>query len=103
MIPISENTKRLIEAMFLQEDWERVSACLLSRCGDNLPLVATGYDELAERIRFAVLKLSGGDFETLLEHMQKAAVDWRDCLVAAGFGDDLYAHLSWKPDIETQQ
>jgi hypothetical protein len=98
MIEISRNTKRRIEAMFPRADWDRVSAHLVNECGSNLPLIDASYDELAERIRFAVLKLSSGNFEKLVEETQMAAKDWRDRLVAAGFGDDPRAHLAWKPD-----
>ena len=100
MIAVSDNTKRRIKALFAEEDWERVSAYLSRECGENLPLVETSYHELAERIRFAVLKLSNGDFERLMEEVRNAAKDWKDCLVAAGFGEDVRAHLEWEPGID---
>lgn len=97
MIDVSENTRHRIEAVFVKDDWDRVSDYLLKHCGDNLPLVESTYLELAKRIRFAVLKLSGGNFERLVEQTRDAEMDWRDVLVAAGFGEDTTAHLAWTP------
>lgn len=98
MIEVSENTQHRIKAMFPEDDWERVADYLRTECGDNLPLVENTYLELAERIRFAVLKLSGGNFEKLIEQTHEATLDWRDVLVAAGFGEDTKAHLAWVPE-----
>jgi hypothetical protein len=42
-----------------------------------------------ERVRFAVLKLSGGDLEKLRKAIKLAQTDWRDLLMAAGFGHDV--------------
>lgn len=50
-----------------------------------------------ERVRFAVLKLSGGDLEKLRKAVKLAQTDWRDVLMAAGFGHDVNAHKSWSP------
>ncbi|HXN15352.1 MAG TPA: hypothetical protein VN878_03185, partial [Usitatibacter sp.] len=63
----------------------------------RLPLVDTSYELLAERIRFAVLKLSAGNFAELERHVRAAQTDWRDVLLAAGFGESVRAHLEWKP------
>ena len=99
MIDVNDNTRRRIEALFGEDDRPRVTDLLLQHCGDNLPLVDSSHRKLAERIRFAVLKLSGGNFDALVEQTQNAAKDWRDCLVAAGFGDDTTAHLAWWPNM----
>jgi hypothetical protein len=50
-----------------------------------------------ERCRFAALKLSCGQLEKLRGAIELAAKDWRDLLMAAGFGRDLEAHLRWLP------
>jgi hypothetical protein len=44
------------------------------------------------------LKLSGGALNALQRPIDLAKIDWRDVLVAAGFGSDLSAHKSWWPD-----
>lgn len=98
MIEVSENTLRRIKAVFAEQEWERVTDYLLNQCGDNLPLVDSTYHLLAERIRFAVIKLSDGNFEKLVAQTHEATMDWRDVLIAAGFADDTQAHLAWIPD-----
>ena len=98
VIPVSSNTERRVEALFAKSDCRRVIAHLLEECGDNLPMVDSSYHELAERIRFAVLKLSNGNFERLIEQTSEAAKDWRDTLMAAEFGEDTKALLAWEPE-----
>jgi len=98
MIEITDQTRRRIETLFAESEWERVADHLLHECGDNLPMVEISYQQLAERIRFAALKLSGGNFQRLKDQTREAAIDWRDVLMAAGFGDDVEAHLAWEPD-----
>ncbi len=95
MIALSDATFTRIRATFPERDWEAVSVALRDRCGDNLPLVDPAWSTLAERIRFAVLKLADGDREALERFIADAARDWRDVLVAAGFADDTEAHLRW--------
>ena len=97
MIDLSDATWMRVRAAFPPDQHAAVGRALLERCGDNLPLVDPSYAQLAERIRFAVLKLSGGDLAHLESHLAMAAVDWRDVLVAAGFGEDTRAHLDWMP------
>jgi hypothetical protein len=82
--------------LFTQSDRPIVERILVERVGANLPLVADDAD-LVERVRYAVLKLSGGDVQDLERHVGVACVDWRDVLVAAGFGRDPRAHLKWNP------
>ena len=67
--------------------------------GRDLPLSGHLQREPAsfDRIRFAVLKLSGGDLERLKREIDGAHYDWRDTLMAAGFGEDIHAHLKWDP------
>jgi hypothetical protein len=97
MIEISQETMKRIRALFSPEQWRFVEDYLLNECGDNLPNIAPSYHELAERIRFAVLKLSNGDMNKLKEWTADAAHDWRDTLMSAGFGTSLDAHLLWNP------
>jgi hypothetical protein len=97
VIELSEPTWARIRALFPADRQDAVARSLRERCGDNLPLVDATYAPLAERIRFAVLKLSAGDDAALDRHLRMAAVDWRDVLVAAGFGNDTRAHMDWMP------
>jgi hypothetical protein len=94
---VSRRTAEHIDAMFPPEQRGHVSAVLLTQCGNNLP----GLERLSgielERFHFAALKLSGGHVTELEAAVHLAQMDWRDMLVAAGFSDDLKAHLSWIP------
>ena len=94
--PLTDATVHRIARMFPLEDQDLVCAVLIEECGDNLPLTAT--DSGIERIRFAVLKLSGGDLNALQRAIDLAKIDGRDVLVAAGFGSDVTAHRTWWPD-----
>ncbi len=98
MIPISGETEKRISAMFPPQDIGTARDILLNECGDNLPLVEPTYPQLAERIRFSVIRLSQGDLAALRKWVEQAKADWRDVLVAAGFGNGLEDHLKWWPD-----
>jgi hypothetical protein len=97
VIPLSRATKRRIRALFAPGEWSTVEELLIHRCGDTLPFLEASHGRLAERIRFAVLKLSGGNLEDLRRAIDDAQVDWRDILMAAGFGGDAGAHRRWRP------
>ena len=99
MIPLSPATKERVDALF-ESDQERaeVSRILETECGDNLPMVEPDWTDLAERVRFAVLKLSQGSLPRLRQSLEKAKGDWRDTLMMAGFGHSERAHLAWHPE-----
>lgn len=90
---LSPGTVRRIAALFPEEKRAEVADLLVSRCGDD-PFSGDRMAEI-ERIRFAVLKISGGSIDRLRAAIELARTDWRDALVGAGFGDDTRAHLRW--------
>jgi hypothetical protein len=94
---LSADTKRHIAALFTPSHRMEVSELLLQRCGNNLPFCEKSDEVKLERIRFAALKLSGGDINKLREAIELANQDWRDLLVSAGFGSDTTAHKRWIP------
>lgn len=94
-VELSENTLRLVRRIFPPEHHEAVIADLAARCGSGLPLWVPATPEGLERIRFAVLKLSHGSLPELGRAIAMANTDWRDVLVAAGFGNSLLAHINW--------
>jgi len=98
-VELSENTLRLVRHIFPPEHHAAVFATLEHRCGSSLPLWAVPTPEGLERIRFALLKLSSGSLAELERAVAIANTDWRDVLVAAGFGDALQAHIDW---LDTQ-
>jgi hypothetical protein len=52
-----------------------------------------------ERIRFAAIRLSKGNMLELLKAIDVARMDWRDVLVAAGFGLQVGAHETWAKEV----
>ena len=102
MISISAETNRRILAMFQSVEHDIVIDTLLKECGDNLPLVNSSYAQLAERIRFAVIKLSKGDIWELNKWVNHSKIDWRDVLMAAGFGNGVEDHLKWWPNEDNK-
>jgi hypothetical protein len=93
--PLTSDTARLVELDFPPEHRLAATELLESRCGSNLPLLGDASAESIERVRFAVLKLSNGNIEQLPHHIAIACTDWRDSLVAAGFGHGILAHRKW--------
>jgi hypothetical protein len=100
--PLSLRTQQLVAGIFSLKDRADASQWLEQKCGNNLPF-CNDYDEYQmERLRFAAIKLSQGNIQTLLQAIDAACMDWRDLLVAAGFGHDVMAHEAWAKDILRQ-
>jgi hypothetical protein len=93
--PLACKTRAKLERLFAREQRAEAVALLEAKCGNELPLIAAQGIEGIERIRCAVLKISDGSMEKLLDAVQLANIDWRDVLVAAGFANSTRAHLSW--------
>lgn len=96
--PLSEETEKRIKILFSSNEQELVRALLVSECGNNLPGLQNANSKTMDRFRFAVLKLSDGDLSELDKALRLANTDWRDLLMAAGFGESLTAHESWLPE-----
>jgi len=96
-VPLSFETRRRLDALFVGPAREAAAELLITQCGDNLPLWVNPDEKGLERIRFAALKLSGGSLAELQRAVQIAQVDWRDVLVAAGFAYDVRVHETWFP------
>jgi hypothetical protein len=92
---LTDTTLRLIEHLFARDQHAAVAAVLTEECGTNLPFCEAQDAIGLERVRFAVLMLSGGDIDKLEATVNQAKVDWRDVLVWAGFGYSLTAHERW--------
>lgn len=99
MIALSPDTRRLVAALFPDELQEGVEDLLRQECSDNLPFVGKADPRSMERIRFAVLKLSSGDPDRLIEAIVLAQTDWRDLFVMARFAESLTAHQEWAQEI----
>lgn len=76
---------------------------LVKECGNNLPFLDKLSEYELERFRYAALKLSNGDLKQLRRAIKMANLDWRDLLMAAGFGQDSNAHTEWLPEVVKPQ
>jgi len=92
---LSPATWDLVQRMFPAKEQAQAAGLLVDECGNNLPFMENETEEGLERIRFAVLKLSRGKMEKLGYWVEYTQLDWRDTLMAAGFGNWLFAHQIW--------
>ena len=93
---LSPKTVKHLDSLFQSASRDVAADLLINQCGNNLPLLKDKDEFQLERVRFAALKVSGGDLEKLRSAVKLAQRDWRDLLMAAGFGD-VNAHKSWEP------
>jgi len=95
---LSPNTYSRMDLLFPVHQRREVEQLLIEECGNNLPFLENLDAFQLERFRFAVLKISDGNMDALYEAISLAQRDWRDVLVAAGFGHDPRAHEHWLPE-----
>lgn len=95
---LTDATHERARKLFQGEKLEFVVTKLERECGQNLPFCENATSESSERVRFAVLKLSEGCLEKFERALAVAKEDWRDVLVASGFGQDPTAHQRWYPN-----
>jgi len=86
-----------IENLFTPEERETIANMMVEEC--NAEKIYASSEAGVERIQLAVLKLSDGDANKFLAAIGLAQIDWRDVLVAAGFGYDVEAHMKWADEI----
>ena len=95
MSPVTPRTHRLLARLFSPQQQALLVTRLETECGSE-SLGCNGWTpEQMERIWFAVLRLSFEQPERTDQAFQLAKADWRDLLMAAGFGVDLNAHNNW--------
>ena len=95
MVELSESVVDAIHKTFVSVDWDPVSDLLRRELGDNLPFMHDiQQPERFDRGRMAALKICEGDMSKLQTAIALGKADWRDLLMAAGFGQ-LNAHLDW--------
>ena len=95
--PLHSSVIAVTKALFAAKDRESIIEMLVEECSAER-LHTTSVDAV-ERIQLAVLKLSNGEVDKFLAAAELAQLDWRDVLVASGFGSDLKAHLIWADEI----
>ncbi len=94
-IALSERTRSLISKMFSKSDGIVISDMLYRAVSANISFCANSSPEDMERIRFAILKMTKHSPLNLAVGIYLAQSDWRDLLMAAGFGDDATQHMIW--------
>lgn len=90
---LTPKTEKRLSLLFAPAYQERARTILVEECGTSIP----GWNAAGlERLRFAVLKLSGGKLDRLEAAIHDAKRDFRDVLMAADFGEpDSYTR--WTP------
>jgi hypothetical protein len=92
--PLTRRLSAKLAELFSPEDRSFAEQWLLFECG---PQIAGGYADArwVERVRAAVLKLSGGSLERLADATCLGQRDWRDLLTGSGFGESLDSYVAW--------
>jgi hypothetical protein len=93
VIPLSPRTEECLTLQFAEADRDPARVILETECGANVPSWRSAG---LERLRLAALKLSDGDLSKLQSAVDLAKIDFRDVLMAAGFGGTNSHHL-WAP------
>ena len=97
MIELGAKVREKIRTAFSPSDQDRVAMLLMHECADNLPFLEKTEAEDLQRIRLAVITLSQGQLKALQEWIDRAKVDWRDVLKAAGEPQTDTAYRAWRP------
>lgn len=95
--PLSPATRQRLDMLFAPADRAAAERLLVEECGNNLPFLDKLDQFQLERFRFAAMKLSRGRVDTLRRAIESGKQDWRDLLMAAGFGEDENEHERWWP------
>ncbi|MFK7850591.1 MAG: hypothetical protein AB8D78_06395 [Akkermansiaceae bacterium] len=103
VIPLTQLVRDRVDDLFPERDRGAARAILEQHFGFSLPLIPGIKPETYNPVRCAALKLSEGDLKVLEELIPEAHHDWRDVLIAAGFGWDTEAHKNWRPTKQAEQ
>jgi hypothetical protein len=95
MVPLGARSRQHLIALFSPEEQSAAEQMLLEWSGAYRDPAIPDTPEGWERVRIAVLRLCRGELATLKQAIGLAMTDWRDLLMAAGFADDIQAHLHW--------
>ena len=95
--PLSPATRDRLNAVFAPSDRAEAERLLVAECGSDLPFCHDSDPYQLERVRYAAMKLSHGTLDGLRQAIELAKIDWRDLLMAAGFGEDVTEHQRWQP------
>lgn len=88
---LSETVEHHLNSIFKATDRQQARILLLQICTSGRE------SQAADRCEIAALKLSMGSIEKLGQAVNLYHTDFRDLLMAAGFGFDTGAHETWSP------
>lgn len=91
--PLHPNVISVITTLFATDECETITEMIIEEC--NAERLHSSSADGLERIQLAVLKISNGEVDKFLAAAELAQLDWRDVLMAAGFGEDIEAHKKW--------
>jgi hypothetical protein len=104
---VTDRIDRALRKLFATSEAATARSLIEAHFGTGFPHDAARPDE---RIAAAALKLSHGSISKLEAALRLSRLDWRDALMAAGFGDDVAAHDRWldrseagKPTVQNLQ
>jgi hypothetical protein len=98
VIALSRRTNEHVAVLFKAADVDDAMRLLAHECAENLPLIGSpATPDSLERIRFAAIRVSGGNLDRLRQAITLAQTDWRDLLVAAEFAVHVDEHERWRP------
>jgi hypothetical protein len=83
-VALTEAVSREVRAIFQQEQQQEAIRLLEKECGRNLPFRENAEPQELDRVRLAVVKLSGGNIDELRSQIEVAKRDWRDVMLSAG-------------------
>lgn len=90
------HTRVRLELLFQRADRPEAKRILLSWTDQRM----RHNPQEAQRVRFAALRVSGGDLRKLQQAIETANSDYRDLLLEAGFASDAELHQRWWPGQE---
>ena len=91
--PLEPRVEAVLTAIFPQTKRPDAMIALKQDCGPAA-IPGLGMQDSCERVRLAALKLSDGSLDNLYDAIAVAQTDYRDLLMAAGFGTP-GLHVLW--------
>jgi len=82
-VALTETVSRKVRSLFPAAQYSDVIHLLEKECARNLPLHEDADPQKLERVRLAVVKLSGGNLAEMRNQVDVAKRDWRDVLAIA--------------------
>lgn len=84
MLPLSPNTSKSVDVLFVEGTRNEARSLLIEKCGNNLPNCKDSDEYDLEDLRIQVLKLSRGNLEELRTIIGTANTDWREVVGSPG-------------------